>query len=461
MEKDYFLSGKLNEECGVFGVHKVDDASRLTYYGLHSLQHRGQEATGIAVSDGNVIRCTKGGGLVSEVFNRDNLDLLVGNNSVGHVRYATEGMNIPENYQPIMVRAHQGDFAVVHNGQIVNAKELRESLEQKGSIFQGTSDTEVIAHLIQRGEGTFIDKIIHACQQLEGSFSLIIMTKNTMYAIRDKHGVRPLSLGQLESGYIISSESCAFQIINAHSVRDIEPGEIVKLGKQGYETFRYAEPSENFMCAMEYVYFSRPDSDIEGKNVHAVRKATGRQLARCDDVEADIVVGVPDSSLSAAMGYAEEADLPYEMGLIKNKYVGRTFIRPTQAERDRGVKMKLSAVKTIVDGQRIILIDDSIVRGTTSKRIVKLLKDAGAKEVHVRIASAQLISPCFYGVDMKTKEELISSSKKVEEVCEYIGADSLKFLSVEEMKKVFGDRICTACFDKKYITDLYSYAKCI
>jgi amidophosphoribosyltransferase len=461
LEREYLLTDKLQEECGVFGIHKVKDAARLAYYGLHSLQHRGQEAAGIAVSDGKVIACVKDAGLVSEVFNREIIDSLSGEYALGHVRYAVNSSNIRENYQPVMVRAHQGEFAVVHNGQIVNAAELRQELEEKGSIFQGTVDTEIIAHLIQRGEGTFIDKLMGACRLLEGAFSLIVMTKNTMYAARDPYGFRPLSLGRIDDGYVISSETCAFEIVNAHSVRDIEPGEIVKLGKDGYESLRYAPVQRKHMCAMEYVYFSRPDSDIEGKNVHAVRKEAGRVLARVDDVEADIVVGVPDSSISSAMGYAEERQMPYEMGLIKNKYVGRTFIRPTQAERERGVKMKLSAVKSIVNGKRIVLIDDSIVRGTTSRRIVSLLKDAGAVEVHVRIGSASLTSPCFYGVDMKTKEELISSGATVEEVRRKIGADSLRFMTIAEMKRVFGEETCTGCFDGRYVTDLFSFQRLV
>lgn len=461
MTHPFTYDDTLHEECGVFGVHKVKDASRLTYYGLHSLQHRGQEACGIATSNGENIICVKHPGLVSETFNSENIESMPGTNSVGHVRYSTAGDNILENIQPMMVRAHQGEFAVVHNGQIVNGLELRNELETDGAIFQGTSDTEIICHLIQRGEGRFIDKLMQAVSRLEGAFSIIVMTKNTMYAVRDKYGMRPLAIAKLEDGYVISSETCAFEIVNAQFIKYVEPGEVIKLGKNGYEELRYAAPAEKKICAMEYIYFARPDSDIDYKNVHAVRKLSGKMLARRDKVEADMVVGVPDSSLSAAMGYAEEAQIPYEMGLIKNRYVGRTFIQPTQAERDRGVKMKLSAVKSIVEGKRIILIDDSIVRGTTIKRIVHLLKDAGAKEVHLRIASAQIISPCFYGVDMKTVEELISASHTKEEICEEVKADSLEFLTIPEMKEIFGEGICTSCFDGEYVTNLYSYSKCV
>lgn len=460
-ENNYFLTGKINEECGVFGVYKVKDAASLTYFGLHALQHRGQEAAGIASSDNKNIQCYKGKGLISEIFNNKIIDDLGGKHAIGHVRYSTQGGNQIENVQPLMVRAHTGHFAVVHNGQIVNASELKVELENQGSIFQGTSDSEILVHLIQREKGTMVYKIMQACQKLEGAFAFIILTKDCMYALRDKNGLRPLSIGRLDSGYCISSETCAFDIVGAKFERDIEPGEVVRIDSEGIKTFRYTDKIQKKMCAMEYIYFARPDSVIEGINVHNSRKMSGKILARNDmpksgKIDMDIVIGVPDSSLSAAVGYAEESGLPYELGLIKNRYVGRTFIQPTQKQRERGVRMKLSAVTSIVKDKRIVMIDDSIVRGTTSKRIVQLLKDAGAKEVHVRIASAPIISPCFYGVDTSTYDELISSRMSTKELQEYIGADSLKFMSCEQMQEANGPELCVSCFTGKYPTALFS-----
>ena len=456
-EKDYFLTGKINEECGCFGVYNVENAASLTYFGLHALQHRGQEACGIAASDDTRIECVKNKGLISEVFNTDIINALGGTHAIGHVRYSTAGSNVIENVQPIIVRAHQGEFCVVHNGQIVNAQELKVECEKDGSIFQGSSDSEIIAHLIQKEEGTFVEKIMKACRKLEGAFAFIIMTKDCMYAIRDKNGLRPLTIGKVDDGYCISSETCAFEIVNAKFIRDIQPGEVIRIAKDGVKTFKYTDEVQHKMCAMEYIYFARPDSTIDGINVHSSRKAAGRILAQSDDVEADLVIGVPDSSLSAAIGYSEASGLPYELGLIKNRYVGRTFIQPTQRQRERGVRMKLSAISAIVSGKRVVMIDDSIVRGTTSKRIVQLLKEAGATEVHVRIASAPIISPCFYGVDTSTYEELISARMDLEQLREFIGADTLKFMSIEQMELAMGKNLCVSCFTGTYPTQLYSY----
>lgn len=449
----------LHEECGVFGVHKVANAAYLTYYGLHALQHRGQEACGIAASDGNSFVSRKGMGLVTENFDMRKISDLKGSHALGHVRYATAGGNLIENVQPIMVRSHQGYFAVAHNGQLVNADDLRIKLELEGSIFQGTADTEIIAHLIQRSDGSLLEKIKKTAALLDGAFSFIVMTKNTMYAVRDRYGIRPLSIGTLDDGYIVSSETCAFDTVGADFWREVEPGEIVKFGKKSVESIHFAPTHSHNLCAMEYIYFARPDSDLEGVNVHAARKLTGRLMAKNDHVEADIVVGVPDSSLSAAMGYAEARNIPYEMGLLKNKYIGRTFIQPRQEDRERGVKMKLSAIKSIVSGKRIILLDDSIVRGTTSLRIVRLLREAGAKEIHVRIVAPPLISPCFYGVDLRSRQELISARLDVEALRHWLKADSLKFLDVNDMKECFTKGLCTACFDGEYITPLYNYEK--
>lgn len=455
-EIEYFLSGKINEECGVFGVYNVEEAPQLTYYGLHSLQHRGQEGAGIASSNGTHVMREKGEGLVTEVFNPEKLAKLEGKMAIGHVRYSTTGGGGIENVQPILVRSHTGDFVIAHNGNIVNAKELKMQLEATGSIFHTTSDSEIIGHLIQREVGDFQEKILKALPKLEGAFSFLIMNKDTLYVIRDKNGLRPLSLGKLDDGYVVSSESSAFEIVGAEYIRGIKPGEVVTITEKGIETTFYTESTQNKMCAMEYIYFSRPDSSINNLNVHTSRRMCGQILAEESPVEADIVIGVPDSSLSAAMGYSDFSGIPYELGLVKNRYVGRTFIKPNQQQRERGVKMKLSAMEAVVGGKRVILVDDSIVRGTTSKYIIKLLREAGAKEVHMRIASSPIISPCFYGVDTSTYSELISTKMNPKELGEFIGADSLAFLSHEGMIKGLGKNICMACFTGKYPTSMFS-----
>lgn len=455
-ELEYFLSGKIKEECGVFGVFNVKEASTLVYYGLHSLQHRGQEGTGIAVSTGEKISREKGEGLVSEVFNSEKLDKLQGKMGIGHVRYSTSGGGGIENVQPILIRSHLGDFVIAHNGNIVNAKELRMQLEAKGSIFHTTSDSEIIGHLILREVGEFEEKLMKALNHLEGAFSFLIMNKDTMYVIRDKNGFRPLSMGKLEEGFVFSSESSAFEIVGAEYIRGLNPGEVLIVSKDRIESKQYTESTQNKMCAMEYIYFSRPDSSINNLNVHNSRRECGTILAKESPVEADIVIGVPDSSLSAAMGYSNFSGIPYEIGLIKNRYVGRTFIKPNQKQRERGVKMKLSAMEAVVKNKKIILVDDSIVRGTTSKHIIKLLKDAGAKEVHMRIASSPITNPCFYGVDTSTYSELISNTLNLKELTEYIGADTLNFLSLEGMYEGLGKNICTACFTGRYPTSMFS-----
>lgn len=455
------LDRGLHEECGVFGVYGVSNAASLTYYGLHSLQHRGQEACGI-VSYADDFHKMKGLGLVTEVFNGQNLEGLKGNNAIGHVRYSTAGGGGMENVQPLFFRHHTGDFALAHNGNIVNSKELKHYLEERGSIFQSTSDTEILAHLIKKDgkEANRLPAICDALNMLEGAFAFLILTKDKLYVCRDKYGLRPLAIAKLDNGYIVSSETCAFEVIGAKYIRDVEPGEIIVIDKNGLSSYRYSQFQKHKMCAMEYIYFARPDSDIEGTNVHTFRKETGRLLYKQAPIEADIVVGVPDSSLSAAIGYAEESKIAYEMGLIKNKYIGRTFIQPSQELREKGVKMKLSAVTSIVKDKRVVLIDDSIVRGTTSKRIVQMLKDAGAKEVHVCIASPQITHPCFYGVDISTYDELISAHKNCEEVRKMIGADSLTFLAEENLYKAAKRaELCTACFSGKYPTALYQSYK--
>ncbi len=452
----------LHEECGVFGVWGVPNAAEVTYYGLHSLQHRGQEGCGIVtVNEEEQLRRVKGLGLVTEVFNNDNLSTLKGDMAIGHVRYSTAGGGGIENVQPFMFRHNSGDFALAHNGNLVNSDQLRRYLEDRGSLFQSTSDSEILAHLIKKNPNERkmprIYPIMEALNMIEGAFAFVVMTQKRIYACRDKYGLRPLSLGKLGDGYVVSSETCAFSTIGAEFIRDIEPGEIVTIDHHGIRSRRYSEYQRHAMCAMEYIYFARPDSDIESMNVHTFRKESGKLLFKESPADADIVVGVPDSSLSAAMGYAEASGLPYEMGLIKNKYIGRTFIQPSQEMRDKGVKMKLSPVLSIVSGKRVVLIDDSIVRGTTSLRIVRMLREAGATEVHVRIASPMIKFPCFYGVDISTYDELLCARRTLEEARQKIEADSLAFLSESALYEA-GRRsdLCVACFSGVYPTALYS-----
>lgn len=451
----------LHHECGVLGIYGVEDAANLAYYGLHALQHRGQQGCGIVSvdSEGEFHRF-RGDGLVTEVFNEDKITKLQGRMAIGHVRYSNASCKGTENIQPFLFHHNSGDFAMANNGQIVNYQRLRNELEDRGSLFQSSSDAEVIAHLIKK-QGTDktlprINSLKAALNMIDGAFAFVVMTGRRIYACRDKYGFHPLAIGKIGNGYVVASETCAFDVLGAEYIRDVEPGEIVTLDHHGIRSQFYAEPERHAMCAMEYVYFARPDSDIEGCNVHNYRKESGRILFEEAPADADIVIGVPDSSLSAAQGYAEASGLPYEMGLIKSKYVGRTFIQPTQSMREKGVKMKLSPVKTIVKGKRVVLVDDSIVRGTTSLKIVNMLREAGATEVHVRIGSAPLKYTCYYGVDIHTPEELISSNHNVEEVCKIIGADSLAFLSHDGMLRA-GRRsdLCLACFNAEYPTKLY------
>ncbi|MDO4501121.1 MAG: amidophosphoribosyltransferase [Erysipelotrichaceae bacterium] len=451
------MTCEIHEECGVFGVFNAKHAAELSYYALHAMQHRGQEGCGIVASDGETLRGHRNLGLVKEVFDQKQLDRLVGNNAIGHVRYATCGGSNHSNIQPFLYYHSTGDFALCHNGNIVNSRLLREMFEKAGSIFQSTSDSEILAHLItKRAYGKRTDALLEACRQLEGGFAFLVLTKDKLYAMRDRYGLRPLSLGKMGDGYVVASETCAFDVIGAEFIRDIKPGELIKITSEGIESSFYQEERLNKMCAMEYIYFSRPDSDINGINIHLSRKAAGRQLAKECPCVADIVIGVPDSSLSAANGYSEVSGLPLETGLIKNKYMGRTFIEPSQELRERGVKMKLSPIRSVVKDKRVVVIDDSIVRGTTSRQIVQMLREHGAKEVHMRIASPEMIAPCFYGVDTSTYEELISAGNSVEKVREIIGADSLGFLSKEGLLKAVGaSDLCMACFDSKYPTPLF------
>ena len=448
----------LHEECGVFGVFGVENAPNLAYYGLHALQHRGQEACGISAFDGDKLTTVKGEGLVTEVFDQQKLDKLSGHIAIGHVRYSTTGGGGAMNVQPFSFHHYTGDFALAHNGNLVNSKELAHYLEVRGSLFHSSSDSELLAHLVKKDKcnDMRIDNIIEALNMIEGAFAFLIMTKNRIYACRDKHGLRPLALGKLGDGYVISSETCALDIVGAEYVRDIEPGEVITIDHHGIRSNFYSRYQRHLMCAMEYIYFARPDSDIEGCNVHSFRKLTGRYLYEQRPTKADVVIGVPDSSISAAIGYSEASGIPYEMGLVKNKYIARTFIQPSQEMREKGVRMKLSAVRSLVKDKSVVLIDDSIVRGTTSLRIVRLLREAGAKEIHVRIASPAITHPCFYGIDMSTREELLSARMNKEEACRKIEADSLEFLSEEALLKA-GNRseLCMACFNGCYPTSLY------
>ncbi|MEW9110985.1 amidophosphoribosyltransferase [Cytobacillus gottheilii] len=448
----------LNEECGIFGVWGHPESAQITYYGLHSLQHRGQEGTGIVVTDGAKLKGVKGEGLVTEVFTAEAIEELDGKAAIGHVRYATAGGGGYENVQPLLFHSQSGSLALCHNGNLTNATALKHQLEAQGSIFQTSSDTEVLAHLIKRGGfSSFKDRVKNALSMVKGAYAFLIMTETEMMVALDPNGMRPLSLGKLGDAYVVASETCAFDIVGAEFIRDVLPGELLIIDDNGFRSEMFAMASNIAMCMMEYVYFSRPDSNINGINVHTARKNLGKQLAVEVPIEADVVTGVPDSSISVAIGYAEATGIPYEMGLIKNKYVGRTFIQPSQSLREQGVKMKLSPVRGVVEGKRVVMVDDSIVRGTTSRRIVAMLKEAGATEVHVVISSPPIKNPCFYGIDTSTKEELIAGNHNVEEIREIIGADTLTFLSVEGMVKAVGrkDGQCLACFTGQYPTEIY------
>ena len=452
---------ELHEECGVFGCYHIPDAASMTYYGLHSLQHRGQEASGIAAEHDGEITVLKGRGLTVDVFRKPELASLEGVNAIGHVRYSTAGGAEAANIQPIVSHSRRlGDVAVAHNGQIVHETELRRELEEKGAIFQGTSDSEVILHLIRMEEGTLEERVKKAAARLEGAFAVLVEGEGKLFAFRDTHGLRPLSTARFQDGWMVSSETCAFEVMGIYDSETVPAGGFCTFEDGILRRSSDREADAPRVCAMEYIYFARPDSVIEDVNVHKFRKETGRILATGDDVQADVVIGVPDSSLSAAIGYSEASGLPFETGLVKNRYVGRTFIQPTQEMRDRGVRMKLSPVKEAVEGKSVIMIDDSIVRGTTSRRIVRLLREAGAREIHVRIASPVLKLPCFYGVDISTKEELIGHRMTVEEIREYLEADSLRFMTPEQLRFAAGTAgLCTACFDGSYCTDLYSYSE--
>ena len=459
-------SDKLREECGVVAIYGHPESSKLAYLSLYALQHRGQESAGIASSNGEIVRLHKSMGLVSDIFNADVLSRLPGSISIGHTRYSTTGDSALLNAQPIMVECNKGKIALAHNGNIINALEIRAQLEQAGSIFQTTSDTEVIMHLIARSrEQALADAMADSLRRLEGAFSLVMLTPDRIFAARDARGFRPLVMGRIpgqaahRADTIVSaSETCAFDLIGAVYEREVKPGELVIVGPEGVHSRFYASQQPQSSCIFEHVYFSRPDSMVFGRAVQATRDAMGRQLALESPVVADIVVPVPDSGVTAAMGFSHESGIPLQFGLIRNHYVGRTFIEPEQRVRDFGVKLKLNPVRHVLEGKRVVLIDDSIVRGTTSKKIVRMVRDAGAKEVHMRISCPPTISPCYYGVDTPSKNQLIAANKSVDEIREYIGADSLAYLSLEGLRRAAGEGdekvYCTGCYTGKYPTNI-------
>ena len=458
-------SDSLREECGVFGVFNNTDAATLTYFGLNALQHRGQEGAGIIVSDGKKLWGHRALGLVADAFPEKIMEQLRfnSNNAIGHVRYSTAGGNSFANVQPFLIHSNEGYFAIAHNGNLVNAQQLRLSLENKGSIFQSTSDTEVVAHLIRHSKAkTDLEQITEAVSQVVGAFSFVILTEKALYAVVDAYGFRPLSLGQTDNGsYVIASETCALDVVGANFIRDIKPGEIVEISSTGIVSHLFATPKPA-KCSMEYLYFAQPNSIIDDVSVYNARRRMGEKLWEDAPVDADVIIGVPESGSLVAMGMGRKSGIPVERGLIKNRYIGRSFIQPTQELRDNAVRLKLSVVKHLIEGKRVIVVDDSIVRGTTSKKIVKLLRDAGAKEVHFRSAAPPIISPCFYGINTSTKEELLAAGKTLEEMRDYMNVDSLAFLSIESMIEAVDRKYegalkgqCVACFTGNYPTELF------
>ena len=450
---------KFHEECAVMGVYGHPEAANMVYLGLYALQHRGQESSGIVSSDGKILISHRQMGLVADIFKEDVIKRLEGPSAIGHNRYSTTGQSHLRNAQPFVVEYSQGPIAIAHNGNLVNAQVLREELETSGSIFQSTSDTEVIIHLIATSrENSLMGRVIEALSRVRGAYSLLFLTPDRMIAARDPMGFRPLVLGKFKSGksrggFVVASETCALDLIEAEYLREVEPGEIITFGPKGMESLKPFPPVPHAKCVFEYIYFSRPDSNLYGRNVYLVRKELGRQLARESAVEADLVTPVPDSGVPAAIGYAEESGLPLEFGLIRNHYVGRTFIEPQQSIRHFGVKIKLNAQREVLEGKRVVVVDDSIVRGTTSRKIIRMLRDAGAKEVHMRISSPPTIGPCYYGIDTPTRSELIASTKSVDDIRRSIEADSLAYLSHDGMYvfvKGQTEGFCDACFSGNY-----------
>ncbi len=453
----------MNEECGIFGVFNDPDAAKTTYFGLYALQHRGQESSGISVSDGERMNIYKGMGGVNSVFKDESSFVnLQGKHAIGHNRYSTTGSSSLINAQPILINCNIGRIAAAHNGNIVNAVEIRERMEEEGAIFSSTTDTEIVMHLIARSRHSNMRaKILDATSFLRGAYSLVFLTENALYGVRDPFGVRPLVLGRKNDSWFFSSESCAFDLLDAELVREVEPGEMIRVSDSGVESF-YVPSYENggekhrkrAQCIFEFVYFSRPDSFIFGQNVDKIRRKLGRRLAEESPVkDADMVMGVPDSATTAALGFSEASGAKYDIGLIRNHYIGRTFIRPAQSSRDLGVKVKFNTVRGVLRNKNVVVVDDSIVRGTTMKKIIELIKHANPKSIHLRISSPPVVSPCYYGIDMPTKDELIANDKNVEEIREYLQVDSVSYLSVEGMLSTLGKKAgdyCTSCFSGEY-----------
>lgn len=453
---DFIESDKLKEECGVIGIYQPgsDHISRLAYFGLHALQHRGQESAGIAVNKDAKIQYYKEMGLVQEVFNDTIIERLQGDIAIGHVRYSTTGESYVLNAQPLVVQYRGGSIALAHNGNLVNAGKIREELEDEGVIFQTSIDSEVIANLIARHKKEGIENAVtETMKRIEGSYALVITTENKLIGVRDPNGLRPLCIGRIDGGYVLSSESCAFNVLGAEMVRDVNPGEMVIIEGENIISIQYAHQKRRALCSFEFVYFARPDSVIDGESVYLSRRNAGKILAQEQPVEADMVIGVPDSGTVAAIGYSEEAKIPFGEGLIKNRYVGRTFIQPDQKMRELSVRLKLNVLKENIKGKRLLLIDDSIVRGTTSAKIVDLLKAAGATEVHVRVSSPPVKFSCYFGIDTPTRKNLVGAVNSVEDIRKMIGADSLGYISIEGLVKsinIDGQHLCTACFSGDY-----------
>jgi amidophosphoribosyltransferase len=445
---------KFKDECGIFGIFGHPEAARLTSLGLYALQHRGQESAGIAAGDGERLRVSRGMGQAAEAFGESTLEKLAGHLAIGHTRYSTAGESRLENAQPFLIDCNHGQIAVAHNGNLVNARELRDDLVRDGSIFQTTSDTEVLLHLYAKSKAPSVEEaLIESVAQISGAFSMVLLTKNRLIAARDPHGFRPLALGSLGDAWIVCSETCALDLIGATYVRDIEPGELLFISDGGLRSIKPYPPSKLAHCMFEHVYFARPDSYVFGRSVNEVRTEFGRTLASESGVDADVVVPIPDSGVCAAIGFGERAGIPLRFGLIRNHYVGRTFIQPQQSIRDFGVKVKLNPVRSIIEGKRVVLVDDSIVRGTTSRKIVRLVKAAGAKEVHLRISCPPTVSPCFYGVDTPSRKDLIGATHTIEQIREFVEADTLAYLSLGGMRDAVGDQqssYCTSCYTGVY-----------
>jgi len=446
---------RFNEECGVFGILGDPEAAHLAYLGLHALQHRGQEGAGIACSDGSLIRAARGRGLVHDVFGGAQLATLTGTLAVGHNRYSTAGDDTLRNIQPFVVRYQDGQIAIAHNGNLVNANALREELEARGSIFTATSDTEVILHLIATStQSTIINRLVDALSRVQGAWSLLLATESTLVAVRDPHGFRPLVLGRRGPAWVVTSETCALDLIGATFVREVQPGEMVIIDpREGLTSLRPFPRKPRRACVFEHIYFARPDSIVFGRSVYEMRVQLGRMLARAQPVDADVVVPVPDSGVPGALGYSQESGIPYQLGLLRSHYVGRTFIEPSQQIRDFGVKLKLSPVRSVLEGRRVIVVDDSIVRGTTSRKIVRLLRHAGAREVHVRVTAPPTTGSCFYGIDTPNRDELIAARMDIEAIRAWLEADSLGYLPLETLREAEGEdrgRYCDACFSGDY-----------